>query len=71
MTENIYRVDVSMHFYIKGIDGYPIKSLVKNRIEENLILNKGLNINRVELPDDLKELYFNDNKMPDDASKKE
>jgi len=58
MTETIYRVNVNMCFYIKGIDGYSIKALAEHQIETNIKLNKGIKIEKAELPDDLKEYYF-------------
>ncbi len=58
MEEKIYRVDVSMQFYIKADNEVIAKVNAIHRIKNKLANDKGFKMMEVDLPDDLKEFYF-------------
>ncbi len=62
MEEKIYRVDVSMQFYIKADNEVIAKVNAIHRIKNRMVNGSGFKVKEVDLPDELKEQYFGEKK---------
>lgn len=62
MEEKIYRVDVSMQFYIKAGNEVVAKINVIHEIKNRMVNGHGFKVKEVDLPDELVEQYFGEKK---------
>lgn len=60
--EKIYRVDVSMQFYIKADNETVAKINAIHGIKNRIVNGNGFKVKEVDLPDELVEQYFGDKK---------